>query len=45
MLHHHLDFFGFQRSGAPLRQNPDPAGKGEPVSSTPLPPMVGVKMG
>ena len=27
--------FGFQRSGAPLRQNPDPAGKGEPVSSTP----------
>ena len=30
-----LILFGFQRSGAPLRQNPDPAGKGEPVSCTP----------
>ena len=33
-----LILFGFQRSGAPLRQSLDLAGKGEPVSSTPPPP-------
>ena len=35
MLWHHLDFFGFQHLGAPLRRNPDPVGKSQPVSSLP----------